>query len=99
MILYLPLLLIALIGLFFAARTGMAQVIAGQRSPAAKLAVGLAVVVAISAGLMFGVNKPWAPWAAVVVLGLIVVPAVTPVALILIGFGIAKLTGKPIRWN
>lgn len=62
----------------------------------------LLVAIALAASslyLMFGVDEPWAPWAAVGVVSVVMLPLLTPVGLIVIAMMIAKLRGKPIRWN
>ena len=49
--------------------------------------------------VLIAVGEPWSRWAAVVIVGLVAVPLLTPVTLLLLSVAIGWLTGKPARWN
>lgn len=101
-ILFFPLLAIVVIGGLFSLRsalTGLGTSRARRMFKAALLAAALA---AGGLWLMYGLDEtsaPWAPWAAVGLLSVVVLPILAPVALVLLGFLWAKLSGKSIRWN
>lgn len=96
LILYIPMALALAILLAFALR-GIAR--GGSPERLLPLVGALAAALGISLFLMFGVDERWARWAAVGIAGIIVVPILGPVTLLLISLAIAKLRGKPIRWN
>lgn len=98
-ILFFPLLAVVIVGGLFSLRsalTGLGTSRAGRMLRLALLALALA---AGGLWLMFGVDQPWAPWAAVGLLSIVLLPILTPVVLLLLAVFAAKISGKPMRWN
>jgi len=67
--------------------------------PAARIAVKLGAVLAVSLLLMFALGGTWGPWLAVLVVAAVTVPFLYPIALIAIVIVHSWVTGKPVRWN
>jgi hypothetical protein len=59
----------------------------------------LAVVLGSSLYLMFGVEEEWAPWVALVIVGLVAIPILTPLFLLLMTIFVSWLGRKPMKWN
>lgn len=99
-ILYFPLLAVVIFGgLLSLRRIGQGHLSSSSNRRMIKLAVLATVLAAGSLYLMFGVEETWAPWAAVAMVGVVVLPLLLPAAAIVFMLVWSKVTGKPIRWH
>lgn len=98
-ILFFPLLAVVVIVGLIAFRTALGGLGTSRAGRMFKIALLAAVMTGGGLWLMYGLDEPWAPWAAVGLLALVVLPLFAPIAVLVLALFSAKLSGKPIRWN